>query len=196
MSLGSGTSQSESHRSTRRAPVCLRRFVMLLYRTESALFASSLLLTFIGGLFLLYPYEPNRRGWLPSLQKTTNETSDQESEAMSCRLAIADLGNPRHFHWFSRRTIDSLTWQTLIGDFLIIRCSQTVEKARICVWLLWTDWSIQLLFDDPPPSPGPSTLFSRLTDLTSKELVEDRYKSSESMEDGFSPKVEGTTIAQ
>ena len=108
MSLGSGTSQSESHRSTRRAPVCLRRFVMLLYRTESALFAYSLLLTFIGGLFLLYPYEPNRRGWLPSLQKTTNETSDQESEAMSCRLAIADLGNPRHFHWFSRRTIDSL----------------------------------------------------------------------------------------
>ena len=35
-----------------------------------------------------------------------------------------------------------------------------------------------------------------LTDLTSKELVEDRNKSSESMEDGFSPKVEGATIAQ
>lgn len=34
------------------------------------------------------------------------------------------------------------------------------------------------------------------TDLTSKELVEDRYKSSESMDDGFSPKVEGATIAQ
>lgn len=33
-----------------------------------------------------------------------------------------------------------------------------------------------------------------LTDLTSKE--EDRYKSSESMEDGFSPKVEGATIAK